>query len=519
MTRNELLQKIKDPKQIWDMIIIGGGATGLGCAVDAASRGYRTLLIEQSDFAKATSSRSTKLIHGGVRYLKQGNLSLVLEALHERGYLLKNAPHLVHNLSFVVPLYDWWEGPFYGIGLKFYDMMAGRLGLGPSRLLSRAETLERLPSMEPDGLRGGVIYHDGQFDDARLAICLAQTLIDLGGTPINYMQVTGLVKTGGLTAGVMACDLEDGREYTLNARGVINATGVFTDEVRRLDDREAPPVMAPSQGVHLVLDSSFLAGESAVMIPHTSDGRVLFAVPWHGRVVLGTTDTEVSEVSLEPRPFNEEIDFLLTHAARYLKRSPTRADVLSAFAGLRPLVRSDDGGETSSLSRAHTIMISGSGLVTITGGKWTIYRKMGEDTINQAAVVAGLEERPSATAGLRLHGWQANSVERNPSDVYGSDTAMLRKLATENPDWDKPLHPNLPYRACEVIWAVRREWARTLDDVLARRTRALFLDVRASIAIAPLVAEIMARELGRDGAWQEAQVTEYCDLAKGYLPA
>ncbi len=518
MTRKELLQQVKDPTQVWDLIVIGGGATGLGCAVEAASRGYRTLLMEQSDFAKATSSRSTKLIHGGVRYLKQGNLSLVLEALHERGYLLKNAPHLVHNLSFVVPLYDWWEGPFYGIGLKFYDMMAGRLGLGPSRRLSREETLERLPTMEPDGLRGGVIYHDGQFDDARLSITLAQTLIDLGGTPLNYMQATGLLKTDGLTTGVIARDLEEGRDYELKARGVINATGVFTDAVRRLDDPDAPPIMAPSQGVHLVLDQSFLSGESAVMIPNTSDGRVLFAVPWHGRVVLGTTDTPVDSVSLEPRPLAEEIDFLLEHASRYLSKRPTREDVLSAFAGLRPLVRSDDGGDTAALSREHAILISGSGLVSITGGKWTIYRKMGEDTVDQAVSVAGLEERPSATIGLRLHGWRENGAESAPCDVYGADAPMVQRIAAEDPRWDVELHPALPYRACQVVWAVRNEWARTVDDVLARRTRALLLDARASIEAAPLVAEIMARELGRDAAWQEAQVAEYRELARGYIP-
>ena len=518
MTRKELLQQLKDPSHIWDLIIIGGGATGLGTAVEATSRGYRTLLLEQSDFAKATSSRSTKLIHGGVRYLKQGNLSLVLEALHERGYLLRNAPHLVHNLSFVVPLYDWWEGPFYGIGLKFYDMMAGRLGLGPSRLLSREETLERLPTMEPKGLRGGIIYHDGQFDDSRLAISLAYTMVDLGGAPINYMQVTGLIKAGGLMAGVTVRDLEEERDYHLNARGVINATGVFTDQVRRLDDPDAPPVMAPSQGAHLVLDRSFLPGENAIMIPQTSDGRILFAVPWHDRIVLGTTDTPLSEVTLEPRPLPEEIDFILSHAARYLVRPPSRSDVLSAFAGLRPLVNSDDGSETSSLSREHVIMISGSGLVTITGGKWTIYRKMAEDTINQAAAVAGLEERPSASSALRLHGWQENGAESSPWDVYGSDAASVRKLAAENPGWDERLHPNLPYQVCEVIWAVRNEWARTIEDVLARRTRALLLDARASQEIAPRVAELMAAELGRDETWQRAQVAEYRSLAEGYLP-
>jgi glycerol-3-phosphate dehydrogenase len=518
MTRKELLQQLKDPSHIWDLIVIGGGATGLGTAVEAASRGYRTLLLEQSDFAKATSSRSTKLIHGGVRYLKQGNLSLVLEALHERGYLLRNAPHLVHNLSFVVPLYDWWEGPFYGIGLKFYDMMAGRLGLGPSRLLSREETLERLPTMEPKGLRGGIIYHDGQFDDSRLAISLARTMVDLGGAPINYMQVTGLIKSSGLMSGVTVRDLEEERDYHLNARGVINATGVFTDQVRRLDDPDAPAIMAPSQGAHLVLDRSFLPGENAIMIPQTSDGRILFAVPWHDRIVLGTTDTPLNEVTLEPRPLPEEIDFILSHAARYLVRPPARLDVLSAFAGLRPLVSSDDGSDTSSLSREHVIMISGSGLVTITGGKWTIYRKMGEDTINQAAAVAGLEERPSSSNALRLHGWQETGVEGAPWDVYGSDAALVRNLAAENTGWDERIHPNLPYHVCEVIWAVRNEWARTIEDVLARRTRALLLDARASQEIAPRVAELMARELGRDEVWQQAQVAEYCALAEGYLP-
>src|SRR6266567_3942516 len=382
MTRDELLQQLDDPSQIWDMIVIGGGATGLGTAVEAASRSYRTLLLEQSDFAKGTSSRSTKLIHGGVRYLQQGNLALVLEALHERGLLVRNAPHLVHNLSFVVPLYDWWEGPFYGIGLKLYDMLAGRLGLGPSRLLSREETLERLPTVAPEGLRGGVIYHDGQFDDARLAVSLARTLADLGGTPLNYLQVTGLVKEGGTTTGVTGRDSETSREYRLRGRVVVNATGVFTDQVRRLDDPEAAPVIAPSQGVHLVLDRSFLPGDSAIMIPHTADKRVLFAVPWHGRVVVGTTDTPVSRVSLEPVPLPEEIDFLLAHAARYLTRHPARGDVLSAFAGLRPLVHPGGGGETAAISREHAVLLSNSGLVSITGGKWTTYRRMGEDTVN-----------------------------------------------------------------------------------------------------------------------------------------
>jgi len=425
----------------------------------------------------------------------------------------------VHNLSFVVPLYDWWEGPFYGIGLKLYDMMAGRLGLGPSRILSRAETLRMLPTVEPAGLRGGVIYHDAQFDDARLAVSLVRTLAGLGGSPVNYMEVTGLVKSGGLTAGVTARDRETGREHHLQARVVVNATGVFTDEVRRMDDPAATPVIAPSQGVHLVLDRSFLPGDSAVMIPQTADGRVLFAVPWHGRVIVGTTDTKVDTVCREPLPLPEEIDFLLNHAARYLTKNPTRADVLSAFAGLRPLVRSDDAGtDTATLSRDHVILLSSSGLVTITGGKWTTYRRMGEDTVNQAAAVAGLAEQPSVSAQLHIHGWQESGPAGAPWDVYGSEAAGVQKLAAASPGWEEALHPNLPYLAGEVVWGVRREWARTVEDVLARRTRALLLDARTSMAVAPRVAELMARELGRDKAWQEEQVARYCELARSYLP-
>jgi len=516
MKRSELLQRLEgDP--LWDMIVVGGGATGLGTAVEAASRGYRTLLLEQSDFAKGTSSRSTKLIHGGVRYLQQGNLSLVLEALRERGLLIRNAPHLVHNLSLVVPLYDWWEGPFYGVGLKLYDVLAGKLGLGPSRLLSREETLRRIPTVEPDGLRGGVIYHDAQFDDARLAVSLALTLSDLGGTALNYLQVTGIIVEGGLVAGLEAQDRESGREFRIKAKVVVNAAGPFIDGVRRMVDPAARALITPSQGVHLVLDGSFLPGDSAIMVPHTDDGRVLFAIPWHGRTIVGTTDTPVAAASLEPRPQPEEIDFLLTHASRYLTRHPAPADVLSVFAGIRPLVRTGGGDDTASLSRDHALLVDSSGLVTIAGGKWTTYRRMGEDTVSAAAQVAGLDERPSVTGSLHLHGWQEGGDPGDPRQVYGSDAVALERLLAENPAWREPLHPALPYCRGEVVWAVRNEWARTVEDVLARRTRALLLDARASIAAAPAVAGLMAGELGYDRVWQETQVAGYCELARGYL--
>ncbi|RII25419.1 MAG: FAD-dependent oxidoreductase [Geobacter sp.] len=514
--RDRLLQNLAD-RAPWDTIVIGGGATGLGVAVDAAGRGYRTLLLEQHDFAKGTSSRSTKLIHGGVRYLQQGNVSLVLDALRERGLLIRNAPHLVHNLSFVVPLYDWWEGPFYGIGLKLYDMLAGKLGLGPSQLLTREETLARIPTVEPHGLKGGVVYHDGQFDDARLAVALARTLANLGGTPLTYVRVTELVKEHGLVTGVTARDEESGEQFHLTARVVVNATGVFTDSIRRLDEPDCDPVIVPSQGVHLVLDRSFLPGDSAIMVPHTDDGRVLFAVPWHDRVIVGTTDTPMDGTPLEPRPLPEEIDFLLAHAARYLTRDPTADDVLSVFAGLRPLVQSGTGGTTASLSRDHTLLVSTSGLVTITGGKWTTYRHMGEETVTAAAAVACLAVRPSVTQELQIHGWK--EIESGMTDgEYGSDTEELQGLAAENPDWGIRLHPRLPYRGIHVVWGVRREYARTVEDILARRTRALFLDARASMEMAPAVARLMAIELGRNAVWEEAQVDAYRQLAAGYLP-
>jgi glycerol-3-phosphate dehydrogenase len=517
VTRDDALKTLRDSSAAWDFIVIGGGATGLGTAVEAASRGYRTLLLEQSDFAKGTSSRSTKLIHGGVRYLRQGNIALVLEALRERGLLTQNAPHLVSHLAFVVPNYTWWEAPFYGVGLKFYDLLAGKLGLGPSKKISRAETLRRIPTIEPKGLRGGVIYYDGQFDDARLAIGLAQTLVDLGGVPVNYLRVTALLKRNQLVRGVRAQDAETGEEFELKGRVVVNATGVFTDAIRRMDDGGLPAMITSSQGVHLILDKSFLPGDCAIMVPKTDDKRVLFAIPWLERVLIGTTETPVETFSLEPRPFEAEIDFLLGHAARYLTKNPGRRDILSAFAGLRPLVKVREERETAAISRDHAVVISKSGLVTVAGGKWTTYRQMGEDTVNEAALLTGLDERASVTKTLRLHGW-TEQAESGWSRAYGSDAGALRALARRNPKLNERLHPNLPYRAAEVIWAVRQEMARTIEDVLSRRTRMLLLDARASMTVAPKVAALMAQELGRDRPWEKQQVAAYLELARGYLP-
>jgi glycerol-3-phosphate dehydrogenase len=502
----------------WDFVIVGGGATGLGVAIDAASRGYQVVLLEQGDFAQGTSSRSTKLVHGGVRYLRQGNVALVIDALKERGLLRQNAPHLVHNLSFVVPNYEWWEGPFYGIGLKMYDLLAGRQGFGRSKLLSRERTLQLLPTLEPEGLTGGVIYYDGQFDDARLAVNMAQTAARQGAVLLNYVEVTGLLKADGEVAGVVARDRESGEAYELSARVVVNATGAWADRLRAMDDPAAGSIIRPSQGVHLVLPSEFLPGESAIMVPKTDDGRVLFAIPWLDRVVVGTTDTPVDEPRLEPVPLEEEIAFLLEHAGRYLDRDPDRDDVLSVFAGLRPLVAGAEGADTASLSRDHTLLISDSGLVTIAGGKWTTYRKMAEDTVDQAATLAGLDDRPCVTRDLHIHGHHPHAERFGELMSYGSDASRIRELLRSDARYGDPLHPSFPIRAGEVVWAVRHEMARTVEDVLSRRTRALLLDARVAIEAAPRVASLMAGELGRDAAWASSQVDAFRELASGYLP-
>jgi len=502
----------------WDMAVIGGGATGVGIAVDAASRGYSVCLVEQSDFGKGTSSRSTKLVHGGVRYLQQGNVSLVMESLKERGILRRNAPHLVHDLAFVVPNYSWWEAPFYGIGMKVYDLLAFRYGFGKSRHLGREEVLARIPNLEQEGLRGGVIYYDGQFDDARLLINLAQTAEEQGAVLLNYARVVGLTHDPeGFVTGVVFTDLESGRQHTVRARCVINATGAFSDAIRKIDDPAATTMIAPSQGVHVVLDRSFLSGDSAIMVPRTSDGRVLFAIPWRRHTLIGTTDTPIDNVSLEPVALEEEIEFILDTASRYLARRPTRDDILSVFAGIRPLVKASEATSTAALSREHTIEVAKSGLLTIAGGKWTTYRKMAEDCVDHAATLAKLDERPCVTKTLNIHGHHQHAEQFGDLSYYGSDATALRELITAAPELGRQLDHALPIQAVQVVWGVRHEMARTVDDVLSRRTRALFLNAKAALAMSPAVAKLMAAELGRDEPWQNEQVAQFTAMAQSYL--
>lgn len=518
MNREDLFKPIlNQPDAIWDIIVIGGGATGLGIALDGATRGYKTLLLEQSDFAKGTSSRSTKLVHGGVRYMAQGDLLLVMEALHERGLMIKNAPHLTSNQEFVVPVYNMFDVVKYTVGLKFYDLLAGSLSLGKSHFLSRKNTLARLPQLKPEGLMGGIVYHDGQFDDSRMTIALAQACVDSGGTVLNYIQVTGFLKNEkGKIVGVKALDMVSGVEININAKLVINATGVFADAVTRLDNPNAKQTMKPSQGVHIVLDKSFLPGNSAIMIPKTDDGRVLFAIPWHNEVVVGTTDTPVDTISLEPIALESEINFILHTAEQYLVKAPKREDILSVFAGLRPLAANPDNPHsTKEVSRRHKIALSPSGLLTIVGGKWTTYRRMAEETIHKAIAAGFLEKRKCITSNHPLTAQTGNHSDR--LSIYGDKSFEIEAMICINPELGIPIDPRLPYTKAEIVWICRNEMPINIEDILARRTRALFLNAKASSDMAPETAALMGKEFGYDLQWQKNQVESYLQLVKNYI--
>ena len=517
--RADFISEIKKENTCWDIVIIGGGATGLGAAVEATTRGYKTLLLEQYDFTIGTSSRSTKLVHGGVRYLAQGDIVLVLEALKERGLLLKNAPHLVKNTKFLIPSYKWWYKPFYTIGLTFYDLLSGRLRFGKSVPFSRKKTIEEIPTLNKKNLRGSIKYHDGQFDDSRLGINLVQTIIENKGTALNYIKVENFIKEDDKICGVVAKDIETGEQYNIKAKAVLNATGVFVDKIIQKDNPNADHIVKPSQGVHLVVDKKFLQSDCALMIPKTSDGRILFAVPWYDRLILGTTDIPKEQAVIEPKATDEEVDFILETAGRYLEIKPTRADVKSVFAGLRPLAapKKDANGKTKEISRKHNIIVSDSGLISIVGGKWTTYREMGEDVVDKLAILAELPKRKSISEHLHIHGYKKNVNHDNPLSFYGSDIKGIEKLMKEKPELIEWVSEDLKINKAQVVWAVRHEYARQVEDFLSRRTRAILFDAKESIKMAPIVAQIMANELGYDNNWIKEQVGIYTKLAKGYL--
>ena len=518
LSRKELIQQLQQDI-VWDVVVIGGGATGLGAALEATSRGYKTLLVEQLDYTIGTSSRSTKLVHGGVRYLAQGDVGLVFEALKERGLLLQNAPHLVKNISFLIPSYAWWYKPFYTFGLTIYDLLSGRLSFGWSKPFSRKDTIKKMPNLIKKNLRGSILYHDGQFDDSRLGINLVQTIIDKGGTALNYVKVVKLIKNNSEIKGVEVVDVETNKKYSIKAKVVINATGVFADAILKIDNPKVKNKVQPSQGVHLVVDKEFLKSNFALMIPKTIDGRILFAVPWHNKVILGTTDIPIKKPVIEPQVTNNEIDFILETAGRYLQKKPTRADVKSMFAGLRPLAapENDENGKTKEISRKHKIMVSKSGLITIIGGKWTTYREMGEDVINKAVKKAKLPKRKSITENLKIHGYKENSSFDNPLYFYGSDEEKIHQLIEQDSSLSKLISMELQIIEAQVVYAVRYEYAREVADVLARRTRALFLNARESVLMSSRVAQIMAKELHYSKEWEKYQILKYKDLAKKYM--
>lgn len=521
MRREEQISSLENhSNSLWDVVIIGGGATGAGLALDASSRGYKTLLLEKGDFSHGTSSRSTKLVHGGVRYLAQGDLLLVIEALRERGIMLKNAPHLTSDQQFIIPVYTWFDTLLYTVGLKFYDLLAGRLSLGQSYFIGRKKTMERLPNLNGFGLKGGVVYHDGQFDDARMTLELIRKACELGCTAINYFTVKNITKDEkGKVSGISALDIISGKKYEIDARTVINATGVFANDIIRMDNPLAKAILRPSQGIHLVLDSSFLGGSSAIMIPKTTDGRVLFAIPWYGKVVAGTTDTPLDEISSEPKALEKEISFILETAGKYLEKAPGRKDVLSLFAGLRPLASDPSNPHsTKEISRRHKILVSRSGLITITGGKWTTYRRMAAETIERAIGEKLLEKRECRTENLILDDFTGTYLLPH-FKIYGKFSKEIEKLSTGNNKLLRTVHPDLPYTVAEIMWICRNEMAATVEDVLARRTRALFLDSHASVEAVPEVTRIMAAELGYDEKWQREQVNSFIKLAENYMIA
>ncbi len=520
VSREQQIQKLEEAIS-WDFIIIGGGASGLGIAVDAASRGFKTVLFEGNDFAKGTSSKSTKLAHGGVRYLAQGNIDLVTEALEERGILAKNAKHLFKNLSFIIPNYKWWQGYYYVIGLKIYDLLSKKLSLGKSELINKTKTLSLLPNLKKEQLSSGVIYRDGQFDDSRLAINLAQTAIEQGATVLNYFKVINIMSdTNGKNERVTVADRETDKVYDIKSKCIINATGIFTDKILKINDPTHKKTVIPSRGIHLVLDKSFLNSDYAIMIPKTSDGRVLFIIPWHEKVLVGTTDTPIRKKTLDPVATKAEINFILKNVKLYLKKVPKKRDILSIFAGLRPLAApKEDDTKTKEVSRSHKIIVSDSSLISIVGGKWTTYRKMAEDVVDKSIQIHQYLRVKSKTKHLHIHGniLKASITKEDYLSVYGSDAEDLKKLEESNILYSQKIHVNFNFTVAQIIWAIRHEMARSVEDVLARRTRLLFLDARAAIVSSAFVAKIMADELKRDKNWIEEQDAKFKKVAISYV--
>ncbi len=517
--RNEIIFSLKNT-DFYDLLIIGGGATGCGIAVDAASRGLKVALIEKNDIAEGTSSRSTKLVHGGVRYLElafkhcdRAQYHLVKEALQERGIFLKNAPHLAHSLPLVTPLYKWLDVPYVFAGLVLYDLLAGKYGLGKSRLIGRQEALKRFPMLKSEGLKAGVVYYDGQFNDARMAVSLALTARKHGAAILTHAEAIALEKSGGKICGARVRNAIDSEEFVIRARGVINAAGPFVDQIRQMDDTATAPVLKAASGIHIILSSRFVPPETGLLIPKTEDGRVLFVLPWQGHALIGTTDNP-AEIADHPQAKEEEIDYLLRHIGRYFNLTVKRSDVMSVWSGLRPLVQFDASANTAQQVREHLMMVSDSGLLSMAGGKWTTYRKMAEEAVDQAIATYNLKPpHKCQTQRLPLVGAENFAPEISQvltkdyglaSDIayhlhysFGDRAMCIARLASEG--FGRRLHPEHPFIEAEVVYASRHEFAERASDVLTRRIPLALLDISAARLVVPRVVELMAKEFGWDG--------------------
>ena len=538
-SRSEAIERIAGNS--FDLCVIGGGATGAGCALDARLRGLKTTLLDGGDFASAASSASTKLVHGGVRYLEQAvkkldlaEYRMVQAALGERIRMLKNAPHLAHAAEFLVPVFSWTQALYYKAGMTMYDWIAGKNNLFPSRFLSREETLRRMPSLRKEGLHGAVSYSDGQFDDSRYDLGLVQTFVEAGGEALNYARVTGFAKdAGGKLTGATARDQLSGREFTIQARAFVNATGPASDSVRQLASPDAHRRLRPSKGVHILFPLDEFQSKDALLVPKTEDGRVIFAVPWQGRLLVGTTDDEATPET-KMIVLREEAEYLLRQLNPYLAKPLRLEQIVSGISGLRPLVAAREGHGTKELIRDHEVEIDArSGLISILGGKWTTHRLMAEDTIN--AVQGALGETITASltkekvlagaAGFTEEYWRilakeygiAEAAAQHLAQKFGTRATEVLALARADTSLAAALVPGLPHIRAEVAYAIRNEMAQTIEDILARRLGLQLFDWRASILAAPVVADLLAQELAWPREERDRAIAGYTSKISGFL--
>ncbi len=505
MNRQTSLDKISTV-DTWDIIIIGGGATGMGIALDATTRGLKTLLVEKGDLANGTSSRSTKLVHGGVRYLKQFHFKLVFEAIKERKIILKNAPHLSSALPFIIPIYSYFNMLYYGIGLFLYEMLAGwESNIGRTTLLSRKSTINNLPFIKTKNLKGGILYYDAQFNDSQLCIDIAATATNNDATIINYFECADFIKSNEKVIGIQGVDRLSQKKYTIKGKNIINATGVFSDTILQMDDPQKSSIIKPSKGVHLVFnDPGKTLTKYALMSPIKQDDRVIFVIPWMGKLLVGTTDTPIEKITTEPAASMEDVAYLLNLYNSLSENKIDKNSVVSMFAGLRPLIKLSDEDATALISREHSILTSASGIITIAGGKWTTYRKMAEDVME---LVIANQKLPNSKCKTEYISVDISAVKNKTIESYIlSDKSLAEKI-----------HPAFSFTKAQVVYAIQHEMAMTIEDVLARRIRLLFLDAKAAIEAAKEVAKIFVNYANKEDEQMKEQMVAFEKIANKYL--